>query len=134
MKSISDKPEITDWVNKTLAQSVHTLAARNVIESQIAEAKPSWIFPFSIMIGKVRTSTSHTQTIWFANSNELVHFAAEDVALTPREAARHFALKWQLDAQRLYDNDTVDNVLADSLVAQSTSLLELVEQDSLWAA
>lgn len=133
MTTLKNNIELDDWVNKTLSKSVQSLAAKGVVESQLVEAKPSWVLPFTIMIGKIRESTTHARFLWFANSNELVHFAGEQVASTPREAARYFAMKWQIDSQKLQDDPTVDNVLADSLAEQSRSLLELVDADSLWA-
>lgn len=133
MTTLKNNIELDDWVNKTLSKSVQSLAAKGVVESQLVEAKPSWVLPFTIMIGKIRESTTHAKFLWFANSNELVHFAGEQVASTPREAARYFAMKWQIDSQKLRDDPTVDNVLADSLAEQSRSLLELVDADSLWA-
>lgn len=133
MTTLENNKQLNDWVSTILSKSVQSLAAKGVVESQLVEAKPSWVFPFTIMIGKVRESTTHAKFLWFVNSSELVHFAGEQVASTPREAARYFAMKWQLDSQKLRDDKTVDNVLADSLAEQSKSLLELTDADELWA-
>ena len=132
MNSLKDNSELSNWVNQTLANSVKALAKRGIVESQLVEAKPAWVFPFSIMIGKVRESTTHAKFLWFANSSELVHFAGEQVAETARDAARYFAMKWQLDAQKLYADKNSDDVLADTLSEHSESLLELVANDEFW--
>jgi hypothetical protein len=49
------------------------------------------------------------------------------VATPPRDAARHFSLKWQLDAAR-----NIEPALAETLIAKAEALYELVEDESLW--
>ena len=62
-----------------------------------------------------------------------------DVAATPREALRHFCLKWQLGADKVIEASRNDpetgehyRAKANELIKQAEDLYELVEADSLW--
>jgi hypothetical protein len=66
---------------------------------------------------------------------------AGDTAVSAREAARHFALKWQLAAEKLKAGEvaTPSNLTADELVKRvahlircAESLHELAQQTSIW--
>jgi len=65
------------------------------------------------------------------------------VATTPRDAARHFSLKWQLDAAR-YENPAERHRLgldpaedweanARALATKAEYLYKIVDDDQLWS-
>ncbi|HJP52041.1 MAG TPA: DUF4826 family protein, partial [Pseudomonadales bacterium] len=65
-----------------------------------------------------------------------------NLAASPRDAARHFAMKWQMDAERLNTlvkqkaevvNPEVDReAFANTLIGYAESLYDIVNNDDFW--
>jgi hypothetical protein len=92
----------------------------------------TWTLPHRLFIGKVWPKTDR-------NTDHIESSLAE----TAREAARHFSLKWQLQAGRLgglRDQDETgssdDKIewekVSGKLQAQAEALYGLVEQEEIW--
>jgi hypothetical protein len=134
--------QLRSWIKKQLDDTVHELMGLGRYESVIVEAKPAWVFPFGLLIGKIREQNQDTGFDWFICGNFPTVIAPSALADTPREAARHFALQWQLEAERR--SQAAPGMLTESesgpgqaavdseLVKRAESLYELVEQDNLW--
>ena len=70
-------------------------------------------------------------------------FLHSSIAATPREALRHFSMKWQLAAARHEEVTTKNQSQASSdssqpdpiamLTSQAEDIYELVEDDRLWS-
>jgi len=112
------------WVKQQLDRAVNELMDQGFIESLVVEAKPAWVFPSRILIGKIRERGKAGGFDWFICGESPTGLAPSSLASTPREVARHFALKWQLDAARQKD----DGPLAE----QAEALYQLVDEGSLW--
>ena len=88
------------WIDARLAEAVTALTEQGVVESIMIEAKPAWVLPHRILIGKLRDSAIRSGFYWFTCGEVPIDCLPSTVATSPREAARHFSLKWQLDAAR----------------------------------
>ena len=132
--------ELRKWVKHQLDSAVRELIDQGLFNSVMVEAKPAWVFPFGLLIGMIREQDQRKNFDWFISGDFPTARVSSDVASTAREAARHFALQWQLEAKRLEDassNETRDDgagsqSATQSLVERAQSLYELVEQDALW--
>ena len=113
------------WVDALLAATVRELTDNQLVAGALIEAKPAWFFPLRILIGKIREQGEVTAYSWFISGDLPTAIADSSVAETPREAARYFALRWQLNAARGGDG-------AEELVAEAEKLYRLVGQDELW--
>jgi Domain of unknown function (DUF4826) len=89
----------------------------------------------------VREQGAQGKSFWLIYGAEApFDYLASSAATSSREAARHFALKWHLEAARLRDsshhqmNSELDEKTAHAvrLEAQAESLLRLVADDGLW--
>jgi hypothetical protein len=118
------------WARETFDKAVQVIIDRGVLDGALIEAKPSWALPKKLVVGQVRETNETTGFNWVICGHLMPtdHLGAT-VAATPRDAARHFSLKWQLDATR-----TKDSSVADILIAKAEELYEIVEDDSLWLA
>lgn len=119
--------ELKAWVKKTMDAAVDELMRRGVVDSVVVEARPAWTLPFSLLIGQVREQGAAEAFDWFICGDSPVTVAKHTVAASPREAARHFALQWQLEAAR-------QGADGEALSQRAGALYELVEEDSLWIA
>lgn len=137
-----DREKLNAWIKTQRDAAVWKLIKQGNIESLMVEAKPAWVFPFQILIGKIRAQGESQQFEWFICGEVPTDFLGSSAAATPRDAARHFAMKWQLQAARHQDaadqeptepgskssQDDPGNQLAD----KAGGLYELVDDERLW--
>jgi hypothetical protein len=134
--------ELKNWVKNQLQSAVRELTEQGLFNTAMVEAKPAWVFPFGLLIGMIREQGEASSFDWFITGDFPTARVHSSIASTAREAARHFALKWQLEAKRLENSDqapaaaessqNADGKTSEQLVEMAQSLYELVEQDSLW--
>jgi len=113
------------WVKEQLDQAVRQFMEEGLVKALLVEAKPAWALPFQILIGKVREREQDEDYHWFICGDLPTDHVPSSQASSAREVARHFSLKWQLDATR---QDPLDQ----GLVEKAEALYELVNEDSLW--
>ena len=121
------RPEaaVEAWIKKSMDDAVQELMQRGVVDAIVAEARPAWMLPFTLLIGQLREHGKTTEFDWFICGDGPTTVANSKVAATPREAARHFALQWQLQAAREGQGD-------EGLSQKAGALYELVEDPELW--
>jgi hypothetical protein len=117
--------ELDAWIKQQIDAAVQELIARGVVDSAVVEAKPAWVLPFALLIGKVREHGRASGFDWFICGDAPITITGFAVADRPREAARHFALQWQLEAAR-------QGEAGKDLAKKAEALYELVEEDGLW--
>lgn len=113
------------WIKKSMDDVVQELMDRGVLDSIVAEARPAWMLPFTLLIGQVREHGKTGGFDWFICGDGPTTVANSKVAASPREAARHFALQWQLESARKGAEDA-------ELSRKAGALYELVEDQDLW--
>lgn len=104
------------------------LGDMGLFDDPLIDVKPAWALPQQILIGKVRAHGNPATFRWFICGDMPLDHVGDEVAATPRDAARHFSLKWQLDATRLSGDE------GQTLASQAEALYTLVEDDRLWAS
>jgi hypothetical protein len=135
--------ELKEWIKEQLHEAVRELGDKGIVESIIVEAKPAWVFPFQILLGKIREKDQSGGFAWFICGEEIpTDYMHSSKASSPREAVRHFSLKWQLKATRKNEahlksaGKWMPGTQLDhgnnQLVEQAEALYELVNEDSLW--
>jgi len=142
MNQNTDKPdrkELDAWVKKNLNTAVHKFMDKGTIDSAVIEARPAWVLPFQILIGKIRAKDQPENFTWFICGELPTDYVGASVAKTPKEVARHFSLKWQLTASQFQEKQTdrapsqiAQNEVADNLISHAEALYELVENERLW--
>jgi len=140
-----DKPgreQLKAWTKKQIDAAVRKLTGPGAIDSIIIEAKPAWVLPFQILIGKIRAHGQLTDFDWFICGEVPTDTLESTVAPTPREAARHFAMKWQLEAARHQDltgqesrgtePESGGEDPGEQLAFKAEALYSLVDDARLW--
>ena len=141
-KNLDDlgREKLDAWTKKQLDAAVRKLMNLGVIDSMVVEAKPAWVLPFQILIGKIRAHGQAKDFEWFICGELPTDFLESTVASTPREAARHFAMKWQLAVARHKDLPGQESPgpvpqlseTGSQLAETAEALYELAEDESLW--
>ena len=135
-QKIQLEKDLKVWIKQHLDAAVQELMDRGIFDSVIVEAKPAWSFPFGILIFKIRQQGHAGGFDWAICGSCPTDYVHSSLAATPREAARHFALKWQLEASRQTEEAiqaaTATITSTRDLTKMAESLYELVMQDDLW--
>ncbi len=139
----TDSDAIKAWFKPLLDNAVLELQARNVVSGTAVEASPVWMFPYKILLAKVWALGQKNRFTWtIAGEAMITDHIPGKMAATPRDAIRHFALKWQMDADRLISvansNTPVEgkrehlSAYAKKLIRDAEDLYGLTEQDGIW--
>ena len=115
------------WARDIFDKAVRQIIDLGIIDGAYAEARPAWVLPDNVVIGQLRDANEPTAFRWVITGEMPTDHIGSDVAATPRDAARHFSLKWQMDAAH-----TKNPAVVDMLVAKAEELYQIVEDDSLW--
>ena len=134
----------SDWISDTLDKAVQDTAKLGVIPDELIEARAIWSVENKVLIGQVRQAGDSAGFLWFICGDLPTDHIGGPSASTPREALRHFSLKWQLDAQKYADPevrkahglDPAQNWerMTASLVAKAEELYSMAEDEKLWAS
>lgn len=137
-----DKMLVPDeWTRKQMQQAIDDILATGVFQGARVEARVAWVLKESVLVGQIREVIDQSRFRWIvAGNNVPTDHVDGAVAATPREALRHFCLKWQLGADRVTqasENDPETGDLyrqrAATLVKQAEDLYEIVEADQFWS-
>ena len=140
-KAEKDRAALDSWFKPLIDATVKEMLARQAVTDTAVEASPVWMLPYKILISKVWGISQKTRFIWTISGEAVVtdHIPGS-MAATPRDAARHFSLKWQMDADRLIavgkskkpaEGQHMGNY-ANKLIRDAESLYDLTEQADIW--
>lgn len=121
----SETEQLRAWMKTTFDAGIHELIDQSVFQDMLIEAKPAWVLPFALVIGIARNKGDDASRRWVICGDCPTSQADYAVAATPQQAARHFALAWQLKME----NEEGQN---EQLRQQSEGLYELSANDELW--
>ena len=138
----SGRAELDSWIKKHLDTAVRKFIKKGKIDSLVVEAKPAWVLPFQILIGKIRAKGASKKFDWFICGEVPTDYVESSVASTPRDTAKHFAMKWQLAAARhqqrigqspvAITQESQQEEPVAQLVRQAEALYTVVEDDRVW--
>lgn len=121
--------ELQLWIKEQLNKGVYQLVDQKIFDQALVEAKPAWILPHSLLIGKIRDKGTESSTRWFICGDcETLHIP-EEMANSPRAAMRHFSLLWQAN---LGEEVLLDNTGQQTALKKAESLYELSQESQLW--
>ena len=131
------------WAKEELETAIQTITNQGTIESPIVEARPAWTKPFDVVIGQPRKQRDSAEFLWVIGGSVPIDCINSGVAATPREAARYFSMKWQLEAARYEDPEERKRLALDpavdweaqgiALIAKAEYLYTMVDDDQLWS-
>ncbi len=117
------------WMRNLVDLAVRGTGEMNVYDEAMLEARPEWALPQRLLVGKVRPQMDPHAFHWFICGEVPLDYLPGNVATSPREALRHFAMKWQLDAER-----STDEELSHALVENAEAIYALADDERAWQA
>jgi hypothetical protein len=139
----ADKKALKSWYQGMLHSVTREMIKIGAISGTAVEARPIWISPYKILIAKVWNASDKSQFIWTISGEAVItdHIKGS-LATTSREAARHFSLKWQVDAERLLhvaaNKRSIENseqhmkAYTSKLIQYAEALYDLTVRDDVW--
>lgn len=131
------------WYKPKLDKVVQEMIKLGVVAGAAVEAAPIWAAPNKWLIAKVWGAGQARQFIWTISGDDVVtdHIPGS-MANNPRDVAKHFAMKWQMNADQiahladnrpmtLADQSRMKN-RAEKLIRDAESLYDLTTQDDIW--
>ena len=118
--------KLQSWIREQLDGAVKSFIDIHLYEDALIEVKSAWVLPSQLLIGKVREQSNPTTFRCFICGEVPLDHIDSSAANTPRDAIRHFAMKWQLDSERLEGN------IATTLIEHAESLYSLADNERLW--
>jgi hypothetical protein len=142
-QNTANASELKSWYKRLLDHVVNEMLRAGVVSGAAVEAAPIWVLPQQILIAQVWGAGQKSSFIWtISGDGAIMDHIAGSVAATPRDVARHFALKWQMDAEQLHrvarrktasERDAKQiETYAERIVQCSERLYDLAGRDGIW--
>lgn len=142
-KAAADAAALESWYKSLLDQVVKEMIRIKAVTGVAVQASPVWMVPNVMLIAKVWGIHNESDFVWTISVDKLIaDYIAGSLAASPREVARHFSLKWQMDADRLLNfeknkapvgsTDTRMQVYSKQLIQHAESLYDLADRDDVW--
>ena len=142
-KTETETDPVKIWYKLLLDKVVKEMIRLEAVKGVAVQASPEWMVPNDILIAKVWGLGYEDDFIWTISIDKFIaDFVAGPLAATPRDVARHFSLKWQMDADRIVEHEkakappaTTDKKMMDyseQLVHKAELLYDLSSRDHVW--
>jgi hypothetical protein len=140
---VPDQQAVRTWYKGLLDRVVREMLKSGAVQGAAVEARPVWVYPEQVLIARVWSAAQKSQFIWaIAGEGVVIDHIAGSLAADAREAAKHFSLKWQMDADRLVrtvrEKPALGHAVAQieeyskKLVAGAEMLYRLTEREDIW--
>lgn len=132
---MSKKAEMTEqeqqeWVREQYQEATKYLATQGLVTDSVIVEESRYLIPF-LAIWKLKVIDG--SYFWAISGDLPTDYNTIDAAPNAREAARHFSLKWQMQAENLRKtNDKEKEKFARLLVSRAEGLYDIFGQDELW--
>ena len=139
----ANQEALESWYKPLLHHTVKEMVRIKAVTGVAVQAAPAWMLPHEILIAKVWGMNQESDFVWSISIDKFIaDYVAGSVAPTPREAARHFSMKWQMDADRLLAMDENKAPVAKpdldvkayskQLIQHAETLYDLANRDEAW--
>jgi hypothetical protein len=137
-----DEAAFAQWHQAQQQQVADYLRRQGIFDSDIT-GEWLWIIPHRAMVGRVWPKHGVSPKYWIISGVVPTDHAEAGAARTVREAARYFALKWQLEAARLNEGNSsappqvgeakMDwKAMQENIAARAEWLHDLMQDDRRW--
>lgn len=139
----ANEDTLRTWYTGLLDHVVKEMIKLKAVEGIAVQASPVWMVPNEVLMAKVWAVNAESDFVWTLSIDKfLADFIAGSLAATPRDAARHFSMKWQLDADRLVNvgqkgaasKEAQEGIqmYANRLIGYAEAIYELTLRDEQW--
>lgn len=131
------QPQLTEeqaqeWVRGKFQEANKYLAEQGILSDQVLLKESRYLIPF-LAIWKF--TTQDKKKVWVINGDVPTDLVGEKAAKNPRDALRHFALSWQLKADKILADkaSTAEQQdYAKYLVVRAENVYHTTDNEALW--
>lgn len=138
-----DKAASRTWYTHLLDKVVEEMISLKAVSGVAVQASPVWMVPNEMLMAKVWGIGAENDFIWTMSIDKLLSdYIAGSLAATPKDVARHFSMKWQMDADRLVNfakskasggtSEKQMQEYSSKLIQYAETLYELSNRDDVW--
>lgn len=126
-----------EWVRTQFQKANRFLAEKGVIPTKVLADESRYLAPY-MAIWKMESKRPSNKTYWVMSGDLPSDLVDVKVAVTARDAVRHFSMMWQMQAENLVRSgatrDATQAKFAQLLVSRAESLYRMHNDDKLWNA
>lgn len=142
-KTTADAEAVRSWYTELLDQVVKEMIRLKAVTGVAVQATPVWAVPQDLLMAKVWGVGKENDFVWTLSVDKFIaDFIAGSLAASPRDAARHFSLKWQMDADRILGVEKSNTAskkdrkrlrqYSNRLIRYAETLYDLSNRDEPW--
>lgn len=141
-KLLQSEEDIAGWARQLLDRALTEIGQRGVFKTAEVQARVVWMLPGQIIIGQAREPGKKGAFTWVIAGDLPTDYLPSTAAATSREAARHFAMQWQLTSARLEEllqkrqggsaSGAEMEAACKKMATQAEGLYELTASESFW--
>lgn len=122
--------EQQSWVKEQYQVATKYLAEKGLVTNSVKVEDSRYLIP---VLAIWKLSLLNGESYWVLCGDLPTDHSHFDVAPNAREALKHFALKWQMQAENLLQAQSKEqNDFAQLLIGRAEGLYQLCEKDDLW--
>ncbi len=135
--SRAQKEKITQWAEAEGQAIARELVQKKVLRGHV-KVESRWILPGKMYLGVAWSESQAGPKYWVTGGEMLTRdYVSLDTAETPRDAARHFALQWQLNGARIglaadEDAEMDWEAVERRMIERAEALYAMTEEDRYW--
>ncbi|MCG6872327.1 MAG: DUF4826 family protein [Gammaproteobacteria bacterium] len=136
-KTTAQREEFAAWVKQAIDHMADHVRRQELLAGDF-RGMLAWSIPGEIAIARFWENENPDGGLWLIGGQVPVEHLRFEHAGSPREAARQFVMKWQLQAAQLAEGDSDSAVnftdAAKRLTGCAEALYALTTHDKLWEA
>ncbi|PKI17641.1 DUF4826 family protein [Colwellia sp. 12G3] len=118
------------WVKKQYQIATKYLAEKGIVTNSVSVEESRYLVP---LLALWKLTAMDGKKFWVLCGDLPSDHSSIDVAPNAREALRHFALKWQMQAENLLQaKDEEQKTFAHLLIGRAEGLYKLYNDEPLW--
>ena len=118
------------WVKKQYQIATKYLAEKGIVTSSVIVEESRYLVP---LLALWKLTAIDGKKFWVLCGDLPSDHSSVDVAPNAREAIRHFALKWQMQAENLLQAENKEQKsFAHILIGRAEGLYKLHDDENLW--
>lgn len=132
---MTEKKQLTNeeqqaWIREQYLVATKYLADKGLVTDSVVTQESRYLVPL-LAVWKLKLLDG--SFVWTISGDLPSDHIKGEIAETGRDSLRHFALKWQLQAENLLqDKGNTQETFANLLISRSEGLYELYENENLW--
>ncbi len=127
-----NQEQLAEWAKEQFQKANRHLAENGLLFQSVVAEDSRYLAP---LVAVWKINTNDDQQLWVISGDLPVDYVPVSVADSARAALKHFALKWQLQAENVRNqmgNDKTQLEYATLLEARAENLFELEMNERLW--